>query len=84
METSNKRPNQNYQPFSEEDAIAQARDVFGIIPAWYQENKGLIEKTRLEIEEKNAEFSKKMQRQLKNLHDILSKAPVAKKSRPDK
>lgn len=84
METSNKRLNKNQQFFSEEDLMAQARDVFGKIPVWYQKNKGFIEKTRCEIEEENAEFSKKLQRHLKNLHDILSKTAPAQKPGADK
>lgn len=33
---------------SEEDAMAAAREVLGAVPAWYRENKEIIEQRRAE------------------------------------
>ena len=40
-----------YRPSSEAETIAQAEEVLGALPGWYQENRQALEKNKLEHHE---------------------------------
>ena len=70
MERMNNYPEAGYMPSLEEEAIAQAVEVFGDVPEWYQENKAAIERTRAEQDEWHHKISEEIKKLIERLNDV--------------
>lgn len=70
MERLNEYQRLDYLPSSEEETVALAEKVLGIIPEWYRENKETIEKNRVEQNEWDGKITQEISLLLERLGSI--------------